>query len=455
MLYSGNEIPSYNINDLTTITDKNGNFSDLILKSQNPIITDYSRINREIVEQNNTIFLGKLKDKKIITNIQELRITISNIILQIYSYNSILSSNAWNNLSLDMQSLYVEELNPDLREITQVIVDQITYDILYDKYCRASPRYTLYGYCRSYYDYNSEQFDILIKQMKAEIKREFNILNASVLREDAVKLGVDPDMYLTYFSRLNKPGKKDFTRPKILWDYIYYNGCHDLITSMQYKRNFKRDSNNSYERFIDDFNNYDIFVNKFMRIKEDKSYDYFCGSMDYYHLEIYKRLDFIYKLAVIMEQENVTSIDKENYLVKRYHPIVFYPSECNNCLKYNEIYKYYRPFFFMKKLYCKKELFDNEKNYMDSLGYYLIRAKAYESFNYHYKFMSDDYDDISNFIRKDFNVLEYHEINKEWIYEDNRYNKTRIANVIMINNALFGERKNITTEQSNELEPLA
>ena len=107
MLYSGNEIPSYNINDLTTITDKNGNFSDLILKSQNPIITDYSRINREIVEQNNTIFLGKLKDKKIITNIQELRITISNIILQIYSYNSILSSNAWNNLSLEYAIFYM------------------------------------------------------------------------------------------------------------------------------------------------------------------------------------------------------------------------------------------------------------------------------------------------------------------------------------------------------------
>ena len=55
---------AYNINDLLPFTDdKSGKFLDFALKTGHPIITDYSRIDIEIVVKDNMIMLGEYKKK--------------------------------------------------------------------------------------------------------------------------------------------------------------------------------------------------------------------------------------------------------------------------------------------------------------------------------------------------------------------------------------------------------
>lgn len=74
--------------------------------------------------------------------------------------------------------------------------------------------------------------------------------------------------------------------------------------------------------------------------------------------------------------------------------------------------------------------------------YYFIRAKIYELFKYHFQFVSDDYDDISDFINKHYNILQYHEPKKIWIQEDKKHKvdrERRVTKALEINEALFGK----------------
>ena len=123
----------------------------------------------------------------------------------------------------------------------------------------------------------------------------------------------------------------------------------------------------------------------------------------------------------------------------------------NNYPIYDDKNKYYRPLPFLEILWLEKNQLDHIKNYDISTEYNIVRAKAYELFNYNYKFVSNDYNDITNFIRNHYNMQSYHEKNKEWTYTENKekYRKKRIENVVMINKALFGKRK-MNDENLNE-----
>jgi hypothetical protein len=86
---------------------------------------------------------------------------------------------------------------------------------------------------------------------------------------------------------------------------------------------------------------------------------------------------------------------------------------------------------------------NHKENYCAWEEYNYLRARLYELFKYNYKFMPDTYRDISEFIREHYNMLPYHEKNKEWSYkkyENKQYKKMRIKNVLLINNSLFGKR---------------
>lgn len=282
--------------------------------------------------------------------------------------------------------------------------------------------------------------------MIEEINREITVMSDPALKEDVEKLGVDPDLFFEYLDKRNVSWKKDVKKPKFVWDYLYFNGCPDLITSKQYKRNFKRDSNNSYQRFTDDFNQYDRFVETLLPKDEDVGYEYFRKSMDFYHLEIYKRLDFIYRLALKLENTALTTLGKEYFLVKRFHPIVMWPDMDvqNNCPRYDERYRYYRPLLFIENYLMRNNKFKDSTNSDMLFEYYFVRAKIYELFTFHYEFSSHDYNDISDFICKNYNMQSYHIKNKEWYIVENGkncYKKARIENVLMINSALFGKRK--------------
>jgi hypothetical protein len=73
---------------------------------------------------------------------------------------------------------------------------------------------------------------------------------------------------------------------------------------------------------------------------------------------------------------------------------------------------------------------------------HIIRAKVYEMFNYRFRFVSDDYSDIWGFISRHYDVLSYHDCQKEWFNNETdklQQKVMRIKNAIKINQALFWE----------------
>ena len=581
----------YNPKDLIPITDpKSGKFLDFALKTGSPLITDYSRIEREIVVEdtveNAVISLGSQKEKNKIKTFDGLKKKTEGLISLIYAIND--STNAYMNRKYrGIPPIEILYNNGDTdKKVKLLLTDQIIFDILYDKYKHDSPRITLNDYCVKHirYEWHNLIFDppildkrqdrrkcinnatlksiypkvapslfqeclmatlpefskfmnakininvadhfqnhtsdIILKRIEKkirnnnllqedckkfhgrhkecpeicpeeckkhlkefltsltgklvskkdaiyramieEIERETDIMNSPESRENALKLGIDPDIYNKYLSELNKPGERKKTKPKFVWDYLYYNGSLDLITSNQYRRNFERSSNKTFGTFIENFNSYDSFVEVMLPKDEDNDYDYFCKSMDFYHLEIYKRLDFNYKLAIRLEKAirmkniDLDSIDKKYFLLRRFHPCVFWPfmDEANNCPRYDEKNKYYRPLLFIEEMWQEQNLLDDDiHNRGVSDTFYLIRAKAYELFNYYYEYDSNDYEDISNFIRRHYNVQSYHEKNKEWYCigkNEKKKNYTRVKIVEKINNALFSERKKVNISIDDE-----
>ena len=75
--------PYYKFEELLPILDQNGVFIDFALKSGHPIITDYSRIDREIIVKNNGIMFGDIKKKSKIIHIDELIKIVSKYILMV------------------------------------------------------------------------------------------------------------------------------------------------------------------------------------------------------------------------------------------------------------------------------------------------------------------------------------------------------------------------------------
>lgn len=536
----------YNPKNLIPHIDESGEFIDFALKTGHPIITDYSRIKREIIVKDGFITLGGPKKKNRIESINELRKVLAKLLLQVYKaelmtkdyvvYVSLLSTPS----SSPTQEDILYQLSSKHKDMWKYIIDQVMFDILYDKYRSDSPLLTLHDYCVNFIPYDwdksiydgrhseyrnvtpdlhceclnlalkeltktdedmSDAIERLAKKIRSseslrenckilndhtndcpekcrqectgkhlngyiynlntellrkkgavynamieEINREIDVMINPALKEDVEKLGVDPDLFFRYLDKRNVSWKKDVKKPKFVWDYLYYNGCPDLVTSKQYKRNFKRDSNNSYQRFTDDFNRYDQFVETLLPKDEDVGYEYFRKSMDFYHLEIYKRLDFIYRLASKLENTAATTLSKEYFLVKRFHPALIWPDTDaqNNCPMYDEKYKYYRPLLFMENFLMENDKLKDSTNFNVLLEYNFVRAKIYELFTFHYEFYSNEYNDISDFIHNHYNMQSYHIKNKEWHlveYGKKRYKKARIENVLMINSALFGKRK--------------
>lgn len=540
------KILQYSPGNLIPHIDESETFIDFALKTGHPIITDYSRMNREIIVKNGSITLGAPKKKIQIKSIDELRKVLAKLLLQVYKAQFMTKDYVvCKSLMLNPGPSHTHEellyqLSSKNKDIWNYIIDQVVFDILYDKYRNDSPCLTLNDFCTNYipYDWDHSIYDgrhseyckvtpalhreclnlalkvftgtddamleaienlakkirsceslrkdcqelnehieecpkecrqecigkhlkgyfyylqskllkkkdATYKAMIEEINREIHVMSNPLLKEDVEKLGVDPDLFFKYLDKRNVSWKKDVKKPKFVWDHLYFNGCPDLITSKQYKRKFKRDSNNSYQRFIDDFNRYDTFIETILPKSEDVGYEYFCKSMDFYHLEIYKRLDFIYRLALKFEDTTPTEIDKAYFLIKRFHPVVIWLDidAQNNCPRYDERYKYYRPLLFLENHLIENDKLNESTNSDVFIEYNIVRAKIYELFTFNYAFVSNDYNDISDFIRNHYNMQSYAIKNKEWNfveYRKKRYKKARIENVLMINNALFGKRK--------------
>jgi len=245
----------------------------------------------------------------------------------------------------------------------------------------------------------------------------------------------------------------DENKPKLFWDHLYYNYNRHLITSEQYSRTLERDKYGNYpnRRFVNDFIKYDKLVAKLLPSNDIMNEIYFYDSMNYYHLEIYKRIDFMYKFAARLDSMGMMDIDKDNFLVKRFHPIVFWPISQDGSFSYREKHKYYKPLLMteedFQKSVCNVRDPDEHKIYAYILTIlHTIRAKTYEVFNHNFIFSSSNYNQMSEFIFNHFNMTRYHEADKEWGtgWEDADRNsrqtmKKLITNIEKINKALFGD----------------
>ena len=281
-------------------------------------------------------------------------------------------------------------------------------------------------------------------------EKQTAVYNSPWSRDEIVELGVNPDVYFEYFNQLStsfSSGKrpKIQKKPKIKWDYIFYNANGKMITSKQFDRSFSKNGNYTHKALVKLFDEYDGYIDEVFMQPTINSKDYFLKSLDFYFLEIYKRIDFIYKLAVRLENSNLPVIDKKHVLVRRFHPKVCDVIEHDGLFEfvYNNRTAYYGPMLLLEDHWQQNESYNDPMHEDKWQKYYFIRAKVYELFQYHCQFISNDYDDISDFINKHYNILQYHEPKKIWIQEDKKLKadrEKRIIKALEINEALFGIR---------------
>lgn len=446
------------------IKSYNGHFFDFISKSSLPIFTDYQCLDREIILINygNGIKLGEKKRRTKISNIEELTRNVKNLILdvvKIYSENNMgfsithIGEEKQSLCRLPIYSYYIDhnKLRIDL------LVQQVIFDLLFDKYLSEAKKIT----CSLYSKQISEMLYVdriqrisasesIVKRLKRAMEGyHLKAKNSSKLKKNLIELGVDPDKFEQYYSpklkeNLNKK------KPKIVWDFLFYN--QNMITYRQYRRELKKDGNYPYEQFIMDLNDYNNFVMKLLPKDNESPMKYFNMSMEYYFLEAYKRIDFMGMLITSMPKLGISEIDREHFLVKRFHPKVLLPYEKNNELYFTEKCKYYRPLFLLEEAFKKEQEESNSLNHSNYaiklLNHQIVRAKAYELFKYHYEYISSDYSDIKSFILQSYNMLSYHNANELWpiikgkSWNDfdcttKRFLKLFLRNFVSINRAFF------------------
>ena len=428
----------------------NGRFFDFFPKSGHPIIISYSRVNKEILlkEDTNQLVWGDAIKRKEIHSIYNLRQVFDVLICQeldLINKNGTYLGINWGSETVGSRIPFRIDINDEDRAL---IIDQLVFDILGNKYCIESPLMTL----RQYSIYQSrnnqtgkERVESVRKCISNGLKKQTAIMNSPELRNEIIELGVDPDEYFKYFSQVSTPysnGEKQkiYTRPKVQWDYIYYSADTKLITGKQYDRSFSKGKNYSHNTFVSLFNACDQYIDEhFMQPAEDNK-SYFLKSLEFYYFEIYKRLDFIYKLAVRLDELNSPRIEKDCIFIKRFQPAVCDVLEQNGSLMFGNRIMYYRPMLMLEAAWLEK-LYENPVDIFKWQKHHFIRAKIYELFKYHFNFVSNDYDEISDFIKAHYNILDYHDPNKIWIQTDKELKRERDARIIKaleINEALFG-----------------
>lgn len=438
-----------------------GKVFDFFPKSGHPMIMSYRYLKRDILVNDKTgeLIFGDIKKRKEIHSIHELRQAFDELVEHELE---IINRDGTYNIGIDLENTIPAqaEIKPlpfrvmIRSEDKELFMNQLIFDVLFGKYVAENPRITLRQYSLSHgnYIWNGQKASDLKaesvrKCIASALKKQISIVNNPELRDQIEELGVDPDEFFVWLNRLSPPfvnGEKQeiHEKPKVLWDYIYYNVCEKLITSKQYARSFSKNGNYSHAAFVGLFDTYDRFVDEIFMQQMENSKDYFLKSMEFYYLEMYKRLDFIYKLAIKLEKENASVIKKNHALVKRFHPYVCDVYNEEGILKFGARIKYYRPMLLLEEFWQQGRLY-NEPMYEDMLmKHHFIRAKIYELFKYHFQFVSDDYDDMSEFIDKHYNILHYHQPQKIWIQTDKKRKtdrEARIINALEINEALFGD----------------
>lgn len=441
-------------------------FFDVVDERGETVLTDYHQMKKDIKvivgeDGKGKVEIGGEKKRKKISTIIELQDVLKKCANKV---KEILES--------DMGKIagFGDVFNIDFRFDCSsldidLLVNQLVFDVLFNKYLKEAEEITLHSYARNMSkmiegDINSE--NTIYKKLRDSMECDYKLMKDSKLAEELMKLGIDLDKYDKRYRTENNSIKKN---PKYIWDYLYYNRY--LITYRQFRRQSMKDSNNSYESVIKELKEYNDFVKKLLPVENESVEKYFIKSMEYYYLESYKRIDFMLNLAEEMPRMGMTEIDKEHFLIKRFHPEVLVLVEENGKLSYGySKCNYYRPLFKIEEMIHKQmqcNCGSDESVYADLLfKYKIICAKTYEIFLYHNEYVSSDYKDIKDFIQKYYNMRVYHETNKvwsmiestEWKQMDNETKKQIkiiLRNFNLINEALFwkSEKREVKTFDDN------
>lgn len=460
--------------NIVAILIDNDHFFDFVDITGNICVTDYCHLNKELVlsgveGREGDLKLGKERKKMRVDSISDLQSIFNGLIKKVivmisknggikYTVSEIYHTDG-KRATISFDNMYDRMYPLDFRLIDiKLLVNQLTFDVLFHKYQikSAEKMMTRSGYAKHMSEMLSQNsysfYDMINKSMERSMEKHYHLLKYSKIGDQLIWLGVDRDKYAEYYNpqiSLNLTAKK----PKCIWDYLYYN--HNLnLTYRQYRRQVtKKNRNYSYEEFIRDLKEYNDFVKKLLPMNNESSEKYFVKSMEYYALESYKRIDFIFNIINTIPEMDIKEINKNHFLVKRFCPRVLVLFENNNELQVSYKNKYYRPLFFIEELIQQKLQNDNLSYAIceDLLSkYQYIRAKTYELFNYYYEYNSCDYNEIKMFIEHCYNMREYHEKNEIWkIIEDKEWKdmdsdmklqiKKLVQNFIKINDALFWE----------------
>lgn len=412
---------------ITTGTD--GRILDFVCESGVFIITDYHHLDEKIIAENSIVVKTAGKQNRIqVTSIEKLKSALEEFV---EASIKILQRHT----PFDPSNPYTR---PDFSELKEsLLVEQLVFDILFDKYLIESERMTRNGYSeylsRKLYT-DAIQRMACARAINENIRRGMEshskLMKYSSLRDQLTFLGVDPSKY----DKCNNPKKK----PKYVWDYFYYNFGRNLkepvpddesdfqtkygrslITSRQYRRQLTRDSRNyPFEEIFQDLNVYHDFVTKLLPVENESHEKYFRMSMDYYVLESYKRVDFIFKLIGALDPGEIAAIDRDHFLVSRFVPRVLVPLIQDGELHFSRKNKYYRPLFMIEDMLLKAASEDSAPSYRyyEPLlkKYQYVRAKSYELFKYHCAFHSNDYKEIKEFLRECYDMRAYHRSNTSW-----------------------------------------
>lgn len=404
------------------ITLSNGDVIDVASNNFMFMVTSYDNLDKEIIAKDNNIELGQKKKRKKITTIDELR--------QVFNEYMpfVLEAHCW---------LHPNEPLPDYlsEENIKPVVDQLIFDVLFDKYLNElyeSQQTNATAYAKQMVGEHKSFSEGISKALRRQKKNFFELVNENPkLMDQVMKLGVSADEFNDRFTdQINK-------KPKYLFDYYYFNSY--LITSNQYKRNLKKDSNYPYKRLISDLNDYNDYVNKLMPPENESPKIFFFKTMQYYFLETYKRIDYMFKIANVILKTDLKFLKKDGniedelrFLLERFSINIYVPYEENGRLQDGAIVKYYRPLLMIEDKMLNDIIMQKENILKISLALYnyrYIRARMYEIFKYNCEFVMPDikknnsqcyikdyeYKEIKEFINQCYNLNSYHKSNEIWV----------------------------------------
>lgn len=398
-------------------------------------ITDYSLLSNELQFDNKEVHVGKVKEKTVISSINDLRNTIESIA---------------NKCIEILNKCVITQVEPFFQiALTDVnvnsLVNQLIFDILHMKYINDSPCLTATEYSHEIariHDKISEKTYInraenIRKKLSTGLTKYYELYKYSDLKEEFRTLGYNAENVADMFNP-NLKNKKYSKKPFYIWDMVYL--YQYTFFRKQFNRNFdKTNRNYTLNDLMILIIEHNELVKDVLPCSNESHRNFFNATMRYYHIESYKRFDFLLKYANSSaselwdkqlkhtEPDQITQfalnefkdknaqdvLKQRNVFLEQFTPLVLIPFLDNDSIDYKTNYKSYRPM-----LLIENDIIDEISTNFDFMYfaetlkvYYVLRAMAIETFNYYFKFISDDYGEIKKFLVNSYNLLKYHEDN--------------------------------------------